>query len=141
MSWGPGRSAVTSARTWSARAGTSTSSCAPRAGLLRERGLSVHYLDGRKRTVPVRALTAEQVETAYDLVVIAVKSYGFDAAFRDAAPAMGRRTAVLPLLNGMRHIDTLVERFGADRVYGGVAMVMTRLGGRGELCVYQRGRG
>ncbi|MFD6951341.1 MULTISPECIES: ketopantoate reductase family protein [unclassified Nocardiopsis] len=104
-----------------------------RAELLREHGLSIHGVDGGVETVPVRAVTADQLEADYDLVIVAVKSYGFDAALKDLAPAVGPRTVVLPLLNGMRHIDALVERFGADRVYGGVAMVMTRLGERGEI--------
>lgn len=40
---------------------------------------------------------------------------------------------VVPFLNGMRHLDVLVERFGEDRVYGGVCMVMTRLDERGGI--------
>ncbi|WP_017573928.1 ketopantoate reductase family protein [Nocardiopsis halotolerans] len=104
-----------------------------RAALLREHGLSVRDVDGNVETVPVSAVTADQLGSDYDLVIVTVKSYGFDDALKDLSPAVGPRTAVLPFLNGMRHIDTLVERFGADRVHGGVAMVMTRLGERGEI--------
>lgn len=106
-----------------------------RAELLREHGLRVRDVDGNVETVPVSAVTADQLGTGsgYDLVIVAVKSYGFDDALKDLSPAVGPRTAVLPFLNGMRHIDALVERFGADRVHGGVAMVMTRLGEQGEI--------
>ncbi|CAL9337716.1 hypothetical protein SUDANB121_00214 [Nocardiopsis dassonvillei] len=104
-----------------------------RADLLRGQGLRVRDLDGTVEAVPVTAVTADTLAPGYDLVVLAVKSYGFDAALKDITPAVGPGTAVLPFLNGMRHLDALVDRFGADRVYGGVAMVQTRLGEEGEI--------
>ncbi|MFD3683961.1 ketopantoate reductase family protein [Nocardiopsis sp. NPDC058631] len=104
-----------------------------RAELLRRKGMVLRGVDGGVETVPVTPVTADRLGADYDLVVLAVKSYGFDAALKDAAPAVGPDTVVLPFLNGMRHVDALVERFGADRVYGGVAMVMTRLGAEGEI--------
>ncbi|WP_178378517.1 ketopantoate reductase family protein [Nocardiopsis flavescens] len=104
-----------------------------RAALLREHGLRLRGLDGSVEAVPVTAVTADALTPGYDLVVLAVKSYGFDSAVADAAPAVGPGTAVLPFLNGMRHMDALVDRFGADRVYGGVAMVQTSLGEEGEI--------
>lgn len=104
-----------------------------RADVLREHGLRVRDLDGNVEAVPVTAVTADTLAPGYDLVVLAVKSYGFDAALKDAAPAVGPDTVVLPFLNGMRHMDVLTDRFGPDRVYGGVAMVQTRLGEEGEI--------
>ena len=104
-----------------------------RAALLRERGLRLQALDGTVETVPVTAVTADALTPGYDLVILAVKSYGLDSALKDIAPAMGPDTTVLPFLNGMRHMDALIDRFGADRVYGGVAMVQTRLGDGGEI--------
>ncbi|MFL1429913.1 MULTISPECIES: ketopantoate reductase family protein [unclassified Nocardiopsis] len=104
-----------------------------RADLLREHGLRIRDLDGTVEAVPVTAVTADTLTPDYDLVVLAVKSYGFDAALKDIAPAVGPGTVVLPFLNGMRHMDALTDRFGADRVYGGVAMVQTRLGEDGEI--------
>ncbi|MDE3724644.1 ketopantoate reductase family protein [Nocardiopsis sp. N85] len=104
-----------------------------RAELLRRNGLRVRDVDGAVETVPVTAVTADALSPGYDLVVLAVKSYGFDSALKDITPAVGANTVVLPFLNGMRHVDALTGRFGADRVYGGVAMVMTRLGEDGEI--------
>lgn len=104
-----------------------------RADLLREQGLRLRDLDGTVEAVPVTAVTADTLTPDYDLVILAVKSYGLDAALKDIAPAVGPGTAVLPFLNGMRHMDALTDRFGADRVYGGVAMVQTRLGDGGEI--------
>ncbi|WP_198659204.1 ketopantoate reductase family protein [Nocardiopsis sp. FIRDI 009] len=104
-----------------------------RAELLRERGLRVRDLDGSVASTPVSTVTADRLGADYDLVVLAVKSYALDAAIKDLAPAVGPRTVVVPFLNGMRHVEVLVERFGADRVYGGVGLVQARLGEEGEV--------
>lgn len=104
-----------------------------RAELLNEHGLNIHSVDGTSENIPVRAVTADQLTPDYDLVILSVKSYGLDAAVDDLAPAVGPDTVVLPFLNGMRHLDVLTERFGDDRVYGGVCMVMTRLDEAGGI--------
>ncbi|MGW5877558.1 ketopantoate reductase family protein [Nocardiopsis terrae] len=104
-----------------------------RAELLNGHGLDIHTLDGRTENVPVRAVTADRLTPDYDLVIVSVKSYGLDRAVDDLAAAVGPDTVVLPLLNGMRHLDVLTGRFGPDRVYGGVCMVMTRLDERGGI--------
>jgi 2-dehydropantoate 2-reductase len=105
----------------------------PRARLLRENGLRLTAQDGRAETVPVSPVTAEDLAPDYDVVLLAVKAYGLDAAIKDLAPAVGPRTVVVPFLNGMRHLDALTERFGADRVYGGVSLVQTRLDEAGGI--------
>ncbi len=40
---------------------------------------------------------------------------------------------ILPMLNGMRHIDVLVERFGEEAVLGGVCMVATMVKSDGDI--------
>jgi 2-dehydropantoate 2-reductase len=45
----------------------------------------------------------------------------------DLAPAMGEQSAVLPLLNGIRHIALLEGRFGSNRVLGGVTAINAAL--------------
>ena len=39
------------------------------------------------------------------------------------APAVGPETAIVPLLNGMRHLEILDERFGRARVLGGQCVI------------------
>jgi len=68
----------------------------------------------------------------FDLVILSCKAYDLDGALEAFAPAVGPATAVLPLLNGMRHLDALDARFGADRILGGLCVISTTLdpGGR-----------
>jgi 2-dehydropantoate 2-reductase len=103
-----------------------------RAAALAERGLRITSPAGQS-TIPVRTVTAASLEGPYDLIVLAVKSYGLASAIADLAPAVGPETVIVPLLNGMRHIDALVGTFGAARVYGGVCMIAGTLTDEGDI--------
>ena len=61
------------------------------------------------------------------------KAYDLDSAIEAIAPAVGPNTAVMPLLNGMSHIDVLEAKFGAGRVVGGVARIGVALSPEGEI--------
>jgi 2-dehydropantoate 2-reductase len=79
-------------------------------------------------------VTAEEVagREPYDLVVLSCKAYDLESAIDGFAPAVGRDTAIIPLLNGMRHLDTLDKRFDARAVLGGYCLISSKLdtGGR-----------
>jgi 2-dehydropantoate 2-reductase len=49
------------------------------------------------------------------------------------APAVGPQTTILPLLNGMRHLELLGTRFGAERVLGGQCLISTVLDPHGRV--------
>ena len=70
-------------------------------------------------TVPVRTRLREQLDAPADLLLLACKAYDLEAAIAAVAPAVGPGTTVLPLLNGLAHIDRLQAAFGAARVAGG----------------------
>lgn len=64
----------------------------------------------------------------FGLVLLSCKAYDLNAAIKDLAPAVGPETTILPVLNGMAHLDALDARFGAGRVLGGccaIAATMT----------------
>jgi 2-dehydropantoate 2-reductase len=97
-----------------------------RAKQLRSTGLSLRTLDGDS-TFPVRTVTAGELRGDWDLVLLAVKSFALEGALDDLAPAVGDSTLVLPTLNGMRHLDLLDERFGAEKVLGGACVIFAQL--------------
>ncbi|MGW4485223.1 2-dehydropantoate 2-reductase [Amycolatopsis sp. NPDC004368] len=103
-----------------------------RAAALMERGLRITGL-GEETVLTPKLVTAAELTGPYDLVLFTVKAAGLEQAIEDVAPAVGPRTLVLPVLNGMRHIDALVTRFGKERVLGGVAIVMTTVDGAGDI--------
>ena len=63
-------------------------------------------------------VTAKEIDGPFDVVLLTVKAYSLDEALADFAPAVGDGTMILPVLNGMRHMDRLTERFGDDAVVG-----------------------
>src|SRR5690349_16425036 len=50
----------------------------------------------------------------YDVVILTCKAYDLDSAIAAVAPAVGPNTTIVPLLNGMRHLDVLDAKFGKD---------------------------
>jgi 2-dehydropantoate 2-reductase len=84
-------------------------------------------------TVRPKLITAAQIGSPYDVIFLSVKSYNLARAIDDFAPAVGPRTVIIPVLNGMRHIDVLTERFGKDAVLGGVCYVATEMDSQGRI--------
>jgi 2-dehydropantoate 2-reductase len=70
---------------------------------------------------------------AFDLVLLSCKAYDLDAAMESVAGAIGPNTAMLPLLNGMRHRNLLEARFGAGQVLGGLCLISTVLDPDGRV--------
>jgi 2-dehydropantoate 2-reductase len=103
-----------------------------RAAALRDTGLQVLSPRGNFSVTP-RLVQAGQIEQPYDIVLVTVKAFGLAAAMADFAPAVGSQTLILPVLNGMKHIDDLQARFGAERVAGGVCRVSTTLDAQGRI--------
>ncbi len=60
-------------------------------------------------------------------MILSCKAYDLDSAINSFAPAVGPHTVILPLLNGIRHLDILNERFGRDRVLGGQCFIAVAL--------------
>jgi 2-dehydropantoate 2-reductase len=103
-----------------------------RAEQLRRTGLVLRSRFGDARlTAPT--LLAADLRDPFDLVILAVKAYGLDAAIIPLGPAVGPGTMVLPLLNGLRHLDALDRRFGPGRVLGGLCAIAATLGPDGEV--------
>jgi 2-dehydropantoate 2-reductase len=78
-------------------------------------------------------LLAGQIDGRYDVVLLACKTYDLESAIEAVAPALGERSAILPVLNGINHITTLADRFGRDRVLGGLTNVAAARSPEGEV--------
>ncbi|EFM19369.1 MULTISPECIES: ketopantoate reductase family protein [unclassified Pantoea] len=76
---------------------------------------------------------ASTLKSHYDLIIVTVKSFALEQVMDDIAPAVGPETLIMPILNGMRHIATLQQRFGEDKVIGGLCKINATLGDKGEV--------
>lgn len=77
--------------------------------------------------IAARTVLAGELKPGYDLVLFTCKAYDLDSAIDAIAPAIDGRCAVLPLLNGLAHLDRLDARFGAQAVLGGTCQINVML--------------
>lgn len=98
-----------------------------RAAQLQRDGLIVKTQDGEELRTPVKTVQAGQLQGPFDVVLLCCKAYDLDQAMRDIAPAMGPNSVVVPLLNGVRHLSILKEKFGEKCVLGGLTIINAAL--------------
>ena len=121
-------------------------------GRLLEAGKDVTFLlrPGRAKTIQATGLVvksrfgdlaltappfvlADDIGGPFDVVIVGCKAYDLAETMASFAPAVGPGTAILPLLNGMRHLDELTRRFGAERVLGGLCLISATLDDAGAV--------
>src|ERR1700743_3483571 len=76
---------------------------------------------------------ADTIKDKFDVVLLSCKAYDLDDAVKSFAPAVGSQTSIIPMLNGMLHLDTLDQKFGRDRVLGGLCAIAVTLNDNREV--------
>ena len=103
-----------------------------RAATLASQGLVIRASSGTVQR-PVDAITAVPPAAKFDLVLLSCKAYDLDSAISAIAPAVESGACVLPLLNGLRHLDALDAAFGRNRVLGGLCHISVTLAEDGSV--------
>jgi 2-dehydropantoate 2-reductase len=88
---------------------------------------------GQETRVAARVITAGEAAGDFDVILLAVKAYQLEAAIEDFGAYVTQRSVILPVLNGMKHVDILRSRFGSPHVIGGVAKIASSLDERGRI--------
>ncbi|HJV99922.1 MAG TPA: 2-dehydropantoate 2-reductase [Arthrobacter sp.] len=114
--------------------------------LLQEAGRDVTYLvrprkqevlrrDGLRfvsptadRTNPVKTITSSDGSEAFDLILVTVKATAFEGVLGELGAFVGPGTSIIPILNGMAHVDRL-EQLYPGQVLGGLARIVATLDG------------
>ncbi|WP_345815978.1 2-dehydropantoate 2-reductase [Paraburkholderia sp. PREW-6R] len=104
-----------------------------RAKKLEQDGLVIHSARGDFTLRDVKTILAGVKAEPFDLVLLSCKAYSLDDAIDSFAPLVGESTMILPMLNGMRHIDVLTEKFGAARVLGGQCVIAATLNAEQQI--------
>ena len=104
-----------------------------RAAEIAANGFAITAPNAATQSIAIPTVLSEQIQAPFDLVLLSCKAYDLDSAMAGFMPAVAPETAILPLLNGMRHIDALSERFGTARVLGGLGWITATLNGRGHV--------
>jgi len=104
-----------------------------RAEQLAKTGLVIRSPRGDANIPQPATILAENLRAPFDLILLSCKAYDLQSAMDSFAPAVGANTAILPLLNGMKHMDLLAARFGADAMLGGQCVISATLDPQGHV--------
>jgi 2-dehydropantoate 2-reductase len=95
-------------------------------------GLKIESPTGNVATA-VKAITRDEISSPFDVIIISAKAYDLADAIDTIRPAVGEETLILPLLNGMRHLDDLDAAFGQSSVLGGTCHISVVLDADGKI--------
>ena len=98
-----------------------------RAGELANAGLVIKSPNGDLTLKNPPTVQANQLTEKFDVVLLSCKAFDLDDAVTSFAPAVGSQTSIIPLLNGMLHLDVLDRKFGRERVLGGLCAIAATL--------------
>jgi 2-dehydropantoate 2-reductase len=101
-----------------------------RAAQLARDGLRIESPTGNT-TLKVKTLQAPELKSTFDAVILSCKAYDLAASIEAIKPAIGAATCVVPLLNGIAHLDALDSAFGTAHVMGGSCQIAATLTGDG----------
>jgi 2-dehydropantoate 2-reductase len=92
-----------------------------RASELAAAGLVIKSPNGDVTLKDPPVVQADTIKDKFDVVLLSCKAYDLDDAIKSFAPAVGERTVIIPLLNGMRHLDVLDKKLARARCWAGSA--------------------
>src|SRR6516162_4052863 len=104
-----------------------------RASELSSAGLVIKSPNGDVTLKNPPTVQADAIKDKFDVVLLSCKAYDLEDAVKSFAPAVGPQTSIIPLLNGMLHLDVLDKRFGRERVLGGLCAIAVTLNEKREV--------
>jgi 2-dehydropantoate 2-reductase len=104
-----------------------------RAGQLASGGLVIRSPKGDLSVPNPPMVAAEALHAPFDLILLSCKAYDLEGAIESFAPAVGPQTTILPMLNGMAHLDRLDRRFGEGHTLGGLCLISAALDLEGRI--------
>jgi 2-dehydropantoate 2-reductase len=104
-----------------------------RAAELAEAGLIIKSPLGDVTLKNPPTVQADKTGGKFDAVLLSCKAFDLEDAITSLAPAVGPQTAIIPMLNGMRHLNVLDTKFGPERVLGGLCAIAVTLNEKREV--------
>jgi 2-dehydropantoate 2-reductase len=108
-----------------------------RAAELSSAGLVIKSPNGDVTLKNPPTVQAATLKDKFDVVLLSCKAFDLEDAVTSFAPAVGEKTAIIPLLNGMLQLDVLDKRFGQDHVLGGLCAIAVTLNEKREVVQLQ----
>jgi 2-dehydropantoate 2-reductase len=108
-----------------------------RASELASAGLVIKSPNGDVTLHNPPTVQADALKGKFDVVLLSCKAFDLDDAIKSFAAAVGPDTAIIPMLNGMKHLDILDDKFGQERVLGGLCAIAATLNEKREVVQLQ----
>lgn len=104
-----------------------------RAAELASAGLVIRSPAGDVTLKNPPTVQADKLSEKFDVVLLSCKAFDLEDAIKSFAPAVGPNTSIIPLLNGISHLDVLDGKFGRERVLGGLCAIAVTLNEKREV--------
>jgi 2-dehydropantoate 2-reductase len=104
-----------------------------RAEELASNGLVINSPLGDVKLKNPPTVQADELNEKFDVVLLSNKAFDLEDAIKSFTPAVGPQTAIIPLLNGMLHLDVLDKKFGSACVLGGQCVNPVTLNDKREI--------
>jgi 2-dehydropantoate 2-reductase len=104
-----------------------------RAAELASAGLVIRSPAGDVTLKNPPTVQADKLSEKFDVVLLSCKAFDLEDAIKSFAPAVGPNTSIIPLLNGMSHLDVLDRKFGKEGVLGGLCAIAVTLNEKREV--------
>jgi len=104
-----------------------------RASELASAGLVIKSPGGDVTLKNPPTVQADKLNEKFDVVLLSCKAFDLEDAIKSFASAVGPNTSIIPLLNGMSHLDVLDTKTGRERVLGGLCAIAVTLNEKREV--------
>src|ERR1700753_2595726 len=108
-----------------------------RAAELASAGLVIKSPNGDVTLKNPPTVQADTLKEKFAVVLLSCKAYDLEGAINSFAPAVGPQTSIIPMLNGMLHLDVLDKKFGREHVLGGLCAIAVTLNEQREVVQLQ----
>jgi 2-dehydropantoate 2-reductase len=108
-----------------------------RAAELASAGLVIKSPNGDVTLKNPPTVQADKLAEKFDVILLSCKAFDLDDAIKSFAPAVGPQTSIIPMLNGMLHLDILDRKFGREHVLGGLCAIAATLNEMREVVQLQ----
>ncbi|MDF2856791.1 MAG: 2-dehydropantoate 2-reductase [Neobacillus sp.] len=103
-----------------------------RKNQLENNGLVIESVHGDLQLKP-RTLVSGDFSSDFDVILLSTKAYQLQSAIEDIRPYVSDHTLILPLLNGISHIEELMGNFGEEKILGGLCFIESTLDDQGKI--------
>ncbi|MTH51962.1 2-dehydropantoate 2-reductase [Bacillus mangrovi] len=102
-----------------------------RQNQLAQSGMNVHSIHGNYSFTPKTVTKTEG--SIFDVVLLCTKSYQLEQMLQDLQPFIDKETVIIPLLNGMAHLEKITNHFSREQVMGGLVFIEAYLSQDGTV--------